>query len=44
MACPPVAKLMDYEKVKTAAAEAAQESRRSQIDQLIKEMKERGGY
>jgi translation initiation factor IF-3 len=43
MASPPVAKLMHYETFKIAAADAAQESRRSQIDALIKDMKERGG-
>ncbi len=44
MASPPVAKLMHYGPFKTAADKAAQESRRSQIDALIKEMKERGGH
>ena len=44
MASPPAAKLMHYEPFKTAADKAAQESRRSQIDALIKELKERGGH
>src|SRR5690242_21919420 len=39
MARPPVAKLMDYGKFKYEAAQKARESRKNQIQTVIKEMK-----